>query len=65
MQMQSSIAESLDALATWRADLDRHVAQMGRSLVEQDLLDSADMALLGSLRERLASEKLEIGRAHV
>lgn len=56
--MQSSIAHSLDALATWRAELDRHVFQLGRSLAEQDLLDSADTALLGSLRERLASEKL-------
>jgi hypothetical protein len=56
--MQSSIAESLDALATWRAELDRHVAQLGRSLAEQELLDAADTALLGGLRERLASEKL-------
>ena len=56
--MQSSIAISLDALATWRAELDRHVAQLGRSLTEQDLLDSADRALLAGLRERLASEKL-------
>ena len=56
--MQSSIAHSLDALATWRAELDRHVSQLGRSLAEQQLLDSTDTALLGSLRERLASEKL-------
>ena len=56
--MQSSIAISLDALATWRAELGRHVAQLGRSLSEQDLLDSADSALLAGLRERLASEKL-------
>ena len=56
--MQSSIAHSLDALATWRAELDRHVAQLGRALVDQDLLDSTDAALLGALRERLASEKL-------
>ncbi len=56
--MQSSIAISLDALATWRAELDRHVAQLGRSLSEQDLLDSSDAALLTGLRERLASEKL-------
>ena len=56
--MQSSIADSLDALATWRAELDRHVLQLGRSLAEQDLLDGADTTLLGALRERLASEKL-------
>ena len=56
--MQSSIANSLDALATWRAELDRHVVQLGRALAEQDLLDDADTALLEGLRERLASEKL-------
>ena len=56
--MQSSIANSLDSLATWRAELDRHVLQLGRALAEQDLLDGADTTLLGSLRERLASEKL-------
>ena len=56
--MQSSIAHSLDALANWRAELDRHVLQLGRSLAEQDLLDGADTTLLGALRERLASEKL-------
>ena len=56
--MHSSIAESLDALATWRAELDRHVVQLGKSLAEQDALDSADNALLSALRDRLSSEKL-------
>ena len=56
--MHSSIADSLDALATWRAELDRHVVQLGRSLAEQEVLESADVALLGALRERLSSEKL-------
>ncbi len=56
--MHSSIADSLDALATWRAELDRHVALLGKALAEQDVLDSADLALLGGLRERLSSEKL-------
>ena len=56
--MHSSIADSLDALATWRAELDRHVVQLGKSLAEQDVLDSADNALLSALRERLSSEKL-------
>ena len=54
----SPIAESLDELAVWRAALDRHVAQLGRSLAEQDLLDDSDATLLGALRERLSSEKL-------
>ena len=57
-KMHSSIADSLDALATWRAELDRHVVQLGKSLAEQDVLDSADNALLSALRERLSSEKL-------
>ncbi len=56
--MTSSIARSLDVLATWRADLDRHVSQFGREMVEQELLDDADVTLLGALRERLASDKL-------
>lgn len=56
--MTSSIADSLDALANWRATLDRHVGLLGRALGEHDLLDDSDSALLASLRERLASDKL-------
>ena len=56
--MHSSIAISLDALATWRAGLDRHIAQLGRTLSELDLLDGADTALLEGLHERLATDKL-------
>ncbi len=52
------IAESLDALAAWRAELDRQVALLGRAFLEHDLLDDADAALLTALRERLASDKL-------
>ncbi len=54
----SLIAERLDALASWRAALDRQIAQLGKALVEHDLLDDTDAALLAALRERLASEKL-------
>ena len=56
--MHSSIADSLDALATWRAELDRHIVQLGRSLAEQDAMDATDHALLSGLRDRLSSEKL-------
>lgn len=56
--MHSSIADSLDALAQWRVDLERHVAQLGRTLAEQELIDSADQAIVSSLRERLSSDKL-------
>lgn len=55
-----AIAESLEALASWRAALDRHVAHLGRALSEQELLDDADAAALASLRERIASEKLTL-----
>lgn len=56
--MPSPIAESLDALAAWRSQLDRHVVLLGRALTEQELLDDSDAALLSALRERLISEKL-------
>ena len=54
----SPIADSLDALASWRAALDRQVTQMGRTLTEHELLDDTDAAVLAALRERLASDKL-------
>lgn len=54
----SPIAQSLDALASWRSTLERHVAQLGRSLLEQDLLDDSDAAVLAALRGRLSSERL-------
>ncbi len=54
----SPIADSLDALASWRAGLDRHVAQLGRALKENELLGETDDIVLASLRERLSSEKL-------
>jgi hypothetical protein len=54
----SPIALSLDALASWRAALERQIAQFGRTLAEHDLLDDADAAILAALRERLGSEKL-------
>jgi Dynamin family len=56
--ISSPIAKSLDALASWRSTLERHVAQLGRSLLEQDLLDDSDATVLAALRERLSSERL-------
>jgi hypothetical protein len=58
MSTPSPIADSLDALASWRAGLDRHVMQLGRTLNEHDLLDDANAAVLAALRDRLTSEKL-------
>ena len=54
----SAIAQSLEALAGWRAQLERHVVQLGRALADQDLLDDGDNAVLAGLRDRLASDKL-------
>ncbi|CAD5372124.1 Dynamin family protein [Rubrivivax sp. A210] len=56
----SRIAQSLEALASWRASLDRHVVQLGRALQEQDLLDDADTASLAALRDRLSAETLTV-----
>ena len=56
--MSSSIAESLDALAAWRGQLDRHLVQLGRSLAEHELLDDSDATMLAALRDRLVSDKL-------
>ena len=54
----SSIANSLDALAVWRRALDQQLAAFGLEAGTNDLLDESDLALLVTLRERLASEKL-------
>lgn len=56
--LPSPFAASLDELATWRADVERQLAQLARALAEQELLDDADRAMLASLRERLSAEKL-------
>jgi hypothetical protein len=56
--MQSSIVTSLDHLAAWRGDLDRGVAGFSRYLADHELIDEHDTAVLASLRERLASDKL-------
>jgi hypothetical protein len=56
--MSSSIAHSLDALAQWRAALDGEVTALAQELQGQDLLGDADLSLLASLRQRLASDKL-------
>jgi hypothetical protein len=52
------IAESLDALSAWRTALSANVMALGRTLVDHELLDEADGALLSALHERLASDKL-------
>ncbi len=53
-----TIAESLDALSAWRAGLSAQMVRLGRTLVDHELLDEADGALLSALQERLSSDKL-------
>jgi len=56
--MKSSIVSILDDLAHWRGELDRGSAAFAHFLVDHELIDEADAAVLSSLRERLASDKL-------
>jgi hypothetical protein len=58
--MHSPIADSLDALASWRQALDKQIGAFGRALSDHDLLDDGGSTLLAALRERLASEKLTL-----
>ncbi|MFO1274980.1 MAG: dynamin family protein [Sphaerotilus natans] len=51
---------SLDALGQWRATLEERVRDLARFLGEQGLLDENAGALLDSLRQRLAGEKLVV-----
>jgi Dynamin family len=54
----SLLVEQLDALGAWRQGLDRHVADLGKFLIEHDLHDEVIERQLRSLRERLASDRL-------
>jgi hypothetical protein len=56
--MQPSFAGSLDALAGWRAALDRQVGEFARYLDEHKLLDDADGEAIDAVRQRLAADKL-------
>jgi hypothetical protein len=58
MSTFSSFSDKLDALATWRAELARHVSDLGQALGEHELLDDTDRAVVLALGERLASDKL-------
>ena len=56
--MQTAIARQLDALAGWRAAVDRALTPLARALGDADLLDDAAAAQISALRERLSSDKL-------
>jgi hypothetical protein len=54
----SLLVERLDALGAWRQGLDRHVADLGKVLVDYDLHDEVVERQLSALRERLSSDRL-------
>ena len=56
--MKTVIARHLDALAGWRAAVDKRVQQLSALLSSTDLQDEAASAQIIALRERLASDKL-------
>jgi len=56
--MTSAFLPSIDALAHWRAELDRGVAQLLRLLTEADLLDDDGRSQADGLRHRLSSDRL-------
>ena len=56
--MNTAIARQLDALAGWRAAVDKRVVSLSALLRENDLQDEAAAAQIIALRERLASDKL-------
>ncbi|MBK9136035.1 MAG: dynamin family protein [Betaproteobacteria bacterium] len=56
--MKTVIARQLDALAGWRAAVDKRVQALAALLAASDLLDDAASAQIVALRERLASDKL-------
>jgi hypothetical protein len=54
----SLLVDQLDALGAWRQGLDRHVADLGKVLVDYDLHDEVVERQLSALRTRLASDRL-------
>jgi hypothetical protein len=56
--MPSSLSRELDSLADWRKSIDRRVEQFGLLLGDHDLLDADGTAMVQTLRQRLASDRL-------
>jgi hypothetical protein len=57
-RMSSTLSRELDSLAEWRRSLDRRIEQFGGILSDLDLFDGDAAALAGTLRQRLASDRL-------
>jgi len=58
MNRPPPLAVSLDALATWRQALGARLEPFARTLLDHELLDATDIAVLSTLRERLDADKL-------
>jgi hypothetical protein len=58
--MSTALTRDLDSLADWRRAIDRRVDQFARLLVDHDALDADGAALVHSLRQRLASDRLVV-----
>lgn len=56
--MQPSFASSFDALADWRAALDRQLGDLLRFLTDHELLDPAAESAADGVRRRLAADRL-------
>lgn len=58
--MQPSFASSFDALADWRAALDRQLGELLRFLTDHELADPAAESVADGARRRLAADRLVV-----
>jgi hypothetical protein len=58
LRNEPTLADQLDALASWRRALERQAGDLARFLQEHELHDPASERQLGALRERLGSDRL-------
>jgi Dynamin family len=56
--MSSAFLPSIDALALWRRELDRGIDGLARQLADVGLVDTDDQAMVASLRQRLANDRM-------
>ena len=56
--MKTAFARDLDALASWRGELQRRMAVFGQFLGEHELVDDADRVALEALKHKLDGDKL-------
>lgn len=56
--MPHTLARDLDTLTEWRRTIDRRIEQFGLLLADHDVQDADGTALVHTLRQRLASDRL-------